>query len=129
MLCPNTVLTAPSVGARIHRHNTAIASGAQIHGSTNTVRNRPVPRSWRASIDAASNPSAVCAGTTIATKIAVTISELPNVPSVSTDRQLDRPTKRSGPSRSHRHRLSQITTRMGNSRKARTPNRLGASSA
>ena len=31
---PSTALTAPSVGASIHRHITAIASGAQIHGST-----------------------------------------------------------------------------------------------
>ena len=52
----------------------------------------PVPGSWRASIDAASSPSTVCAGTTIATKTAVTISELPKSESASTDRQLARPT-------------------------------------
>src|SRR4051812_41852630 len=34
-----------------------------------------------------------------------------------------------GPRRSHRCRLSQITTSMGSSRNATTPNRLGASSA
>ena len=92
MLCPSRVLTAPSVGARIQRHSTAIASGAQIHGSTYRVRNRPVPGSRRASIVAASSPSTVCAGTTIATKMAVTISELPKPASVSTERQLARPT-------------------------------------
>ncbi len=30
---------APSVGARIQRHNTAMASGTQIHGNTYSVRN------------------------------------------------------------------------------------------
>src|SRR5947209_19906653 len=92
MECPSKVLTAPSVGARIQRHSTAIASGAQIHGSTYTVRNSPVPGSRRASIDAASSPKTVCAGTTRATKAAVTISELPKPESASTDRQLARPT-------------------------------------
>ena len=62
------MLTAPSVGARIQRHSTAIASGAQIHGSTYSVRKTPLPGSLRASIDAANSPRTVCAGTTIATK-------------------------------------------------------------
>ena len=59
------MLTAPSVGARIHRHSTAIASGAQIHGSTYSVRKNPLPGSPRASIAAAIRPSTDCAGTTI----------------------------------------------------------------
>ncbi|CKS65168.1 Uncharacterised protein [Mycobacterium tuberculosis] len=92
MRCPSTVLIAPSVGARIQRHITAIASGAQIQGSTYSVRNRPVPGSRRASRDAASSPSTVCAGTTIATKTAVTTNESAKPESVSTDRQLVRPT-------------------------------------
>ena len=126
---PNTVLTAPSVGARIQRHITAIASGTQIHGSTYSVRNNPLPGRPRASNAAANSPSTVCVGTTIATKISVTSSELPNAESLSTERQLAPPTYSIGPSRSQRCRLSHTTTRIGSSKNATTPNRLGASSA
>src|SRR3954452_7474685 len=82
---PSRVLTAPSVGARIHRHSTAIANGAQIHGSTYSVRKKPVPGSARANIAAAARPSTVCTGTTIAMKAKVTSSEVRNDASVSTD--------------------------------------------
>ena len=79
MRLPSSVLTAPSVGARIQRHSTAIASGAQIHGSTYSVRKTPLPGSPRASIAAATRPSTVCTGTTIAMNTSVTTSEVPNV--------------------------------------------------
>jgi hypothetical protein len=86
------VLTAPSVGARIQRHRTAIASGAQIHGSTYSVRKNPAPGSPRASIAAAIRPSTVCTGTTMAINTSVTSSEVTNDRSVSTDCQLPSPT-------------------------------------
>ena len=86
------MLTAPSVGARSHRHSTAIASGAQIHGSTYSVRKKPLPGSPRASIAAAIRPSTDCAGTTIAMNNAVTNSDVANDGSVSTDCQLSSPT-------------------------------------
>ena len=123
------MLTAPSVGARIHRHSTAIASGEQIHGSTYNVRKNPLPGSSRASIDAATSPSTDCAGTTITMNSAVTTNDVANDESVSTERQLSSPTYRIGPSRSQRCTLSQATTSIGSSRKTTTPNRLGASSA
>ena len=53
---------------------------------------KPLPGSSRASIVAASSPSTVCTGTTIATNDGVTTSDLPNVESVSTERQLSSPT-------------------------------------
>ncbi|SKU64683.1 Uncharacterised protein [Mycobacteroides abscessus subsp. abscessus] len=87
-----------------------------------------VPGRPRTSSVAAANPSAVCTGITSATKSSVTSREWPKVPSVSTECQLSRPTNSMGPNKSQRHRLSHTTTRMGSSRNAATPNRLGASS-
>ena len=89
---PSTVLTTPSVGARIQRHSTATASGEQIHGITYSARNMPVPGRPRASIAAAARPNTTCAGTTIAMNAHVTSSELPNDGSVSTEYQLSSPT-------------------------------------
>src|SRR6185312_5137087 len=89
---PSNALTAPSVGASSHLHNTAIASGAQIHGSTYSVRKKPLPGSPLASIAAATRPSTDCVGTTIAMNSAVTNSEVANDGSVSTEYQLSSPT-------------------------------------
>jgi hypothetical protein len=128
MCLPSTVLTAPSVGARIQRHRMAIARGEQIQGSTYSVRNRPVPGMPRASIAAAPRPRIDCTGTTMATNRTVTTSEVPKLESPSTDRQLASPTYSMGPNRSQRCRLNQTTTSIGSRRKVTTPNRLGASS-
>ena len=89
---PSTVLTAPSVGARIQRHSTATASGEQIHGITNRARNTAVPGRPRASSTAAPSPSTIWQGTTIAMNAHVTSSERPNTGSVSTACQLLSPT-------------------------------------
>src|SRR5882757_2455968 len=129
MRCPSSVLMAPSVGARIQRHNTPMANGTQIHGSTNSVRNTPLPGRSRASRAPTASPSTVCTGTTIATNVSVTRRELPKVLSVRTERQFWLPTYSIGPNRSQRCRLSHTTTKIGNSKKAATPNRLGASKA
>lgn len=89
---PRTVLTAPSVGARIQRHSTATASGEQIHGITNSARNTAVPGRPRARSTAAPSPSTIWQGTTIAMNAHVTSSERPNAGSVSTACQLLSPT-------------------------------------
>ena len=73
------------MGARIQRHSTAMANGAQIHGSTYSVRKNPVPGSPRDSMTAATRPSRVCTGTTIAMNSTVTTSDIANDLSVSTD--------------------------------------------
>ena len=88
-----------------------------------------LPGRSRASSAATARPSTVCAGTTIATNVSVTRSELPNVESLRTERQFWPPTYSIGPSRSHRCRLSHTTTKIGSNKNATTPNRLGASSA
>ena len=130
MRWPSRVLTAPSVGARIQRHSTAIASGAQIHGSTYSVRNNPVPGSRRASIAAASRPSDRLRGHDDHDEQRRDHQRVAEVANRSAP-NANCPVRHScnGPSRSQRCRLSQATTSIGSSRNATTPNRLGASSA